>query len=116
MSSLALPPHRPRSARSGQSVTSASGIATIARPPCKALTDAIARHKEAEAKEFARCYASCGIDPMHFLLALRRAVACDALTFTDVTVLRRRTYWYRVLAWRGALASPPSNVVVAKTK
>jgi acetolactate synthase-1/2/3 large subunit len=61
--------------------------ARIARPTCKALTDAIARHKEAEAKEFARCYAACGIDPMHFLLALRRAVACDALTFVDVTVV-----------------------------
>src|SRR5205823_855487 len=32
----------------------------------------------------------CGVDPMAFLLALRRLSACDALTFVDVTVCQ---YW-----------------------
>jgi acetolactate synthase-1/2/3 large subunit len=59
----------------------------LARPVCKPLVEAIARHKAAEFKEFARCYASHGIDPMHFVLALRRATREDALLFVDVTVV-----------------------------
>jgi acetolactate synthase-1/2/3 large subunit len=59
----------------------------LARPACKPLTEAIARHKAAEFKEWTRCYASHGVDPMHFILALRRATREDALTFVDVTVV-----------------------------
>ena len=31
------------------------------------------------------CYARCGVDPMAFILALRKATCPDALTFVDVT-------------------------------
>ncbi|NBO93648.1 MAG: thiamine pyrophosphate-binding protein [Planctomycetia bacterium] len=109
--------------------------ARLSRPACRPLTEAIARHKEAEAKEYARCYAAHGVDPMHFVLALRRATACDALTFTDVTVVehlaaaayqvsRPRTYFNPVdnqaMGWSipaalGAQAVMPGRQVVTIT-
>lgn len=59
----------------------------LARPACKPLAESIHRHRVAEVRELSRCYASHGVDPVLFLMALRRALNCDALTFTDVTVV-----------------------------
>jgi acetolactate synthase-1/2/3 large subunit len=61
--------------------------ATLTRAACKPLVESIARYKAAEHAEFSRCYTTCGIDPMHFVLALRRATREDALTYVDVTVV-----------------------------
>ena len=58
----------------------------------------------ADANENAKCYTRCGVDPMAFVLALRKATCPDALMFVDVTVfgtlgrrgvhdLRPRTYF-----------------------
>jgi acetolactate synthase-1/2/3 large subunit len=59
--------------------------ARVARAPCRHLPERIARHKCAEAKEHSHVFARCGVDPMAFLLALRRATCEDTLVFTDVT-------------------------------
>jgi acetolactate synthase-1/2/3 large subunit len=58
----------------------------ISRPGNPALVDHIQEWKQAEAAENARCYASCGVDPLLFLLALRRATCADARVFVDVSM------------------------------
>jgi acetolactate synthase-1/2/3 large subunit len=50
------------------------------------LPERIARWKTQDAKEHAKEYARCGVDPMTFLLALRHATCPDALVFVDVTM------------------------------
>lgn len=42
--------------------------------------------KAADAKENHKLYARCGVDPMAFVLALRKATCADALVFVDVTM------------------------------
>jgi acetolactate synthase-1/2/3 large subunit len=57
------------------------------RRPCDdSLPGRIAKWKAADCQEHARVYARCGVDPMAFLLALRRATCPDALVFVDVTM------------------------------
>ncbi len=51
----------------------------------KALVADIQQWKRDEAKLNAKLYARCGVDPMAFILALRRAACPDALLFVDVT-------------------------------
>ncbi|MBI3409566.1 MAG: thiamine pyrophosphate-binding protein [Planctomycetes bacterium] len=58
----------------------------LRRPPNHALANAICRHKQEERLQNAQVYARCGIDPMAFVLALRRLSAPDVLTFVDVTL------------------------------
>jgi acetolactate synthase-1/2/3 large subunit len=76
----------------------------VSRPANAALQDKISKWKLAEAKENAKCYAKHGVDPMLFLLALRKATSADALVFMDVsqsehwaaeafTVFQPRTYF-----------------------
>jgi acetolactate synthase-1/2/3 large subunit len=63
------------------------GHAEEVRRPCdEKLAACIRQGKYEEAREHARCYARCGVDPMALLLALRRATCADALVFVDVTV------------------------------
>jgi acetolactate synthase-1/2/3 large subunit len=58
----------------------------ICRQPDAALVERIRKGKAEDAKENARRYARCGVDPMAFVLALRAATCADALTFVDVTM------------------------------
>jgi acetolactate synthase-1/2/3 large subunit len=57
----------------------------LCRPADAALAARIRQWKCDEARENARCYARCGVDPMAFVLALRRAACRDALAFVDVS-------------------------------
>src|SRR5262249_21185175 len=50
------------------------------------LGTSIQRFKAKEGKKNAEPYAGCGVDPMTFLITLRRLACPDALTFVDVTV------------------------------
>ena len=59
--------------------------AEICRPPNRTLIAEIHQWKCDEAKLNAKTYARCGVDPMAFILALRRATCPDALLFVDVT-------------------------------
>jgi acetolactate synthase-1/2/3 large subunit len=76
----------------------------IRRPPDNALVACIRQGKCEDAKENAKCYNRCGVDPMAFILALRKATCPDALVFVDVscsehwaaeafTVCQPRTYF-----------------------
>jgi acetolactate synthase-1/2/3 large subunit len=58
----------------------------VGRPPDAALAARIRQGKCDDAREHAKCYARCGVDPLTFLLALRRATGPDALVFVDVTI------------------------------
>jgi acetolactate synthase-1/2/3 large subunit len=58
---------------------------TVCRPPDNSLVSRIAAGKAADAKAHAGNYATCGVDPMQFLLALRAATCPDALVYVDVT-------------------------------
>jgi len=62
----------------------------LRRPTNSRLIDDIQRTKAQEARCNADIRSTCGVDPMAFLLALRRLSACDALAFVDVTVSQ---YW-----------------------
>ena len=57
----------------------------IRRPPDPNLPGAIRQWKAQEASCNDKVYARCGVDPMAFYLALRRATCPDALMFVDVT-------------------------------
>ncbi|MFO0807093.1 MAG: thiamine pyrophosphate-binding protein [Gemmataceae bacterium] len=59
---------------------------SLRRPPDPALRAAIQRMKADDADRLAKCYARCGVDPMALILALRRALPDDAMTFVDVTL------------------------------
>jgi acetolactate synthase-1/2/3 large subunit len=76
----------------------------IRRPPDNALAGHIRQWKCEDARENAKCYNRCGVDPMAFILALRKATSPDALVFVDVscsehwaaeafTVVQPRTYF-----------------------
>ncbi len=61
--------------------------ADCVRRPCDpGLAERIRRWKCEDAKEHAKVYARCGVDPMAFVLALRQATCPDALVFVDVTM------------------------------
>lgn len=67
------------------------GQAACLRRPCnRHLPETIARLKAEDLRQHQINYAQCGVDPMAFLLALRRCTAPDALTFVDVTSSQ---YW-----------------------
>jgi acetolactate synthase-1/2/3 large subunit len=57
----------------------------LRRPEDCKLTRRIQALKQEEAKENAKIYATCGTDPMAFVLALRRCLNPDALVYVDVT-------------------------------
>jgi acetolactate synthase I/II/III large subunit len=76
----------------------------IRRKPNNDLVACIRKWKCEDACEHAKCYARCGVDPMAFILALRKATAPNALVFVDVscsehwaaeafTVCQPRTYF-----------------------
>jgi acetolactate synthase-1/2/3 large subunit len=76
----------------------------IRRPPDNDLVAHIRQWKCEDAQENAKCYNRCGVDPMAFILALRKATSPDALVFVDVscsehwaaeafTVFQPRTYF-----------------------
>jgi len=76
----------------------------ICRPANAELAASIRKAKCEECKENAKCYNRCGVDPMAFILALRKLAASDALMFVDVsasehwaaeafTTLQARTYF-----------------------
>jgi acetolactate synthase-1/2/3 large subunit len=76
----------------------------IRRPPNGRLVARIASLKREEAKNNCVSYSKCGVDPMLFVLALRRCTSPDALVYVDVTqcehwageafeVLQPRTYF-----------------------
>jgi acetolactate synthase-1/2/3 large subunit len=50
------------------------------------LIEHIRKWKCEDAQDHAKLYARCGVDPMAFVLALRRATCPDALVFVDVTM------------------------------
>jgi acetolactate synthase-1/2/3 large subunit len=57
------------------------------RRPCDAgLVEHIRKGKAEDCKEHCKQYNRCGVDPMTFLMALRRALCKDALVFMDVTM------------------------------
>ncbi len=57
----------------------------LRRPPDAGLVADVQKWKAEDAKENAKCYARCGVDPMAFILALRKATCAEALVFVDVT-------------------------------
>jgi acetolactate synthase-1/2/3 large subunit len=58
----------------------------IRRPCDPKLVGHIRGWEADDAKDHAKLYARCGVDPMAFLLALRKATCEDALVFVDVTM------------------------------
>ncbi len=57
----------------------------IRRPPDNDLIACIRKWKCEDACEHVKCYARCGVDPMAFILALRKATSPNALVFVDVS-------------------------------
>jgi acetolactate synthase-1/2/3 large subunit len=58
----------------------------VRRQADPSLVEHIRKWKCDDAKEHAKLYARCGVDPMAFVLALRRATCPDTLAFVDVTM------------------------------
>lgn len=58
----------------------------IARPCDAHLQARIRRWKQIALSHHARIPSTCGVDPLTFILALRRATCADALVFVDVTL------------------------------
>jgi acetolactate synthase-1/2/3 large subunit len=58
----------------------------VCRPIDSSLIERIRKGKTEDCKEHCKQYARCGVDPMTFLMALRRALCKDALVFVDVTM------------------------------
>jgi acetolactate synthase I/II/III large subunit len=57
----------------------------LQRPPDGKLIARIHQLRVEECKKNSEIYGKCGVDPMAFLLALRRCLCPDALAFVDVT-------------------------------
>lgn len=57
----------------------------LQRPANRSLVASLQRSRQADAALHAKGHATCGVDPMTFILALRRASSADALVFVDVT-------------------------------
>jgi acetolactate synthase-1/2/3 large subunit len=105
----------------------------VRRPPDPQLVESIKKWKAQEAKANARNYARCGVDPMLFLLALRRMLCPEALVFVDVsmsehwaaevfTTYKPRTYFNptdnQAMGWTipaaiGAQRANPGRLTVA---
>lgn len=62
----------------------------VRRPADSALLNHLSGLKREEAREYAKIYSKCGVDPVALLLALRKLTCPDALLFVDVTVTQ---YW-----------------------
>lgn len=60
--------------------------ARIRRKPNPSLRSKIAKRKATDLNDHRRLYAKRGVDPMIFLLELRKELPRDALTFVDVTM------------------------------
>ncbi len=58
----------------------------IRRPPDQHLIECIQKWKAQDVCEHQKVYARCGVDPLSFLMALRRATPPDTLVFMDVTL------------------------------
>src|SRR5262245_29100277 len=58
----------------------------LRRPTDERLQARIAKHKAEDEARHQKTYARCGVDPMAFVLALRRWTDCEALVFVDVTL------------------------------
>ena len=58
----------------------------IARNKNEKLTHCIASWKAEDARSNSKPNSKCGIDPMQFILALRKSTNADALTYVDVTL------------------------------
>src|SRR5262249_12336243 len=58
----------------------------LQRPCDRKLPARIAVWKKEERKLQARAYETCGVDPMHLILALRRHTQPDCLFFVDVAL------------------------------
>ena len=58
----------------------------VRRPPDARLAGHIRQLKCEDCKRNAELYATCGADPMAFLLTLRRCLQPDAMVFVDVTL------------------------------
>jgi acetolactate synthase-1/2/3 large subunit len=58
----------------------------VGRPSDASLIEHIRKWKCEDIRENAKVCARCGVDPMAFVLALRRATCPDALVFVDVTM------------------------------
>jgi acetolactate synthase-1/2/3 large subunit len=58
----------------------------LRRKPDDHLLKRIAKLRAADYAEYHKTYAKCGVDPMNFILALRRCLCADALVYVDVTV------------------------------
>ena len=71
----------------GQALTCAD---RLRRPANGGLIEHIRRCKAQEAGTNSIIVARCGVDPMAFLLMLRRLTACDCMAFVDVTISQ---YW-----------------------
>jgi acetolactate synthase-1/2/3 large subunit len=56
----------------------------VARPPCPAVAAKIKASKADEVRCNLKSCARCGVDPLLFFMALRRATCADALVFVDV--------------------------------
>jgi acetolactate synthase-1/2/3 large subunit len=59
----------------------------VCRPGIPGLADKIWKWRSADTAEFGKVYATCGVDPVAFLLALRRATCVETLVFIDVSVV-----------------------------
>lgn len=57
----------------------------VCRPPNPRLTHQIAVLKREECQKNSEIFGKCGVDPMAFVLSLRRCLHPDALVFVDVT-------------------------------
>jgi acetolactate synthase-1/2/3 large subunit len=106
---------------------------------CRAANPGLAANihkwRTADTAEYAKVYAKCGVDPVAFLLALRRVTCGDTLVFQDVTVVEHwadeaftvvqpRTYFnptdnqsmgWSIPAALGALRVMPGRQVVTIT-
>jgi acetolactate synthase-1/2/3 large subunit len=107
----------------------------IGRTSKKDVAVRLARYRQDDRAEHGKVYATCGVDPVAFLLALRRAMCADGLLFVDVSVTehwaaeafpvtRARTYFnptdnqsmgWTVPAAIGASRVLPGRQVVAVT-
>jgi acetolactate synthase-1/2/3 large subunit len=105
----------------------------LRRPPDPALVEMIKACSIEDNKEYAKNYGQCGVDPVLFLLALRRATCPEALVFVDVcliehwaaeafTTFKPRTYFnpmaHVALGWSipaaiGAQRAHPGRLCIA---
>jgi acetolactate synthase-1/2/3 large subunit len=59
--------------------------ATISRPPCKPFLERVEALKREDSRKNREIHGCCGVDPMAFVLSLRRFTSPETLVFVDVT-------------------------------